>query len=94
MTKKYKRMYNVVKEEVVPHDELTSGNWDVVRVETTIRLNGYQEFPHGEVIWDRQENVVYIREEKVVMYYAPMERCTFIRFVTEPVEKEVREYPK
>lgn len=91
---KYKRQHTIPKEVDVAHSELTSGNWDVVRIETTICLQGYQEFDRSDVIWDRLEQRVYIREAQAVMYFAPMERCTFIRFETELVEKEVREYPK
>lgn len=94
MSERFKRRHNITSEVVVPHEELTSGNWDVVRVETTVRLNGYQEFNRADVIWDRLDNRVYIMEDRTITYYAPMSRCTFLRFVTEIVEKEVREYPK
>ena len=94
MSDKYKRIYHQTNQVEVPHDELTSGNWDLVRVETTIRLQGYQEFSRDTVIWDRQEDKLYIREDGVVMYWAPMSRCTFIRNEDEIIEFKVREYPK
>ncbi len=94
MNHRFKRIMKGTVPQEVAHEDLTSGNWDEVRVETTVRLDGYQTFHRSEVIWDRLSERIYIKEHGVIMYWAPMSRCTFIHNEETITEADVREYPR
>lgn len=77
----------------VDHDELKSGNWDYVEIDTYITESGTLRVNNEDTFYDILEKIIYIRKDEVVMWWVPLARCSFYRLDTTEDWEEVPELP-
>lgn len=77
----------------VEHNDLRSGNWDYVEIDTAITESGMLRVNNEDIFYDMLSKTIYIRKDGVVVWWVPLARCSFYRMDTTEDWEEVPELP-